>query len=152
KPDRLAADVTFPATTPAGVYQLTLKSPAGESMPVPFSLDPFPALAEIEPNDSPGTGQKITLPASVIGAVAKAGDVDYFRFEAIAGQQVGVQVIKPTGSKFDPYLVLMDAEGKTVAESGAGFLGYACPKAGSYSVGIRDKEYNGAADFTYRLH
>jgi WD40 repeat protein len=152
KADQLAADVTFPAATPAGVYQLTLKSAAGASMPVPFTVDLFPAVAEIEPNDSPGTGQKITLPASVIGTVGKAADVDFFRFDATAGQQVGVQVIKPIGSKLDPYLLLMDAEGKTVAESGVGFLGYACPKAGRYSVGIRDKEFNGGADFAYRLH
>jgi dipeptidyl aminopeptidase/acylaminoacyl peptidase len=153
QPERLEAEVTFPATTPAAAYPLTLKSPAGPSVPVNFTVDLFPQVAETEPNDSPGTGQKITLPASVIGTITKAGDVDYFRFEANAGQEIGVQAVTAaTGSKLDPYLVLVDGDGKIAAESGNGLLGHTCAKAGTYAIGIRDKEYRGGADKAYRLH
>jgi WD40 repeat protein len=153
QPSRFEADVTFPTTTPAGVYPLTLKSTAGPSAPVNFTVDLFPQVAETEPNDSPGTGQKVTLPASIIGAIAKAGDVDYFRFEADANQQIGVQAVTAAaGSKLDPYLILVDGDGKIVAESGNGLLGYMSAKAGTYAIGIRDKEYRGGGDKTYRLH
>jgi WD40 repeat protein len=150
---RLEADIAFPANTPAGAYQLTLKSSAGPSAPVNFIVDLFPQVAESEPNDSPGTGQRITLPASIIGAIAKAGDVDYFRFDAEAGQPIGVQAITSVaGSKLDPHLTLVDADGKVVADSGNGLLGFTCTSAGTYAIGIRDKEYRGGADKTYRLH
>jgi WD40 repeat protein len=153
KPGRLEANVTFPPNTPAGAYQLTLKSAAGTSAPVNFTVDLFAQVAETEPNDSPGTGQKITLPASIIGAIAKAGDIDYFRFGADAGQQIGVQAVtSAAGSKLDPYLTLVDSDGKIVAESSNGLLGHTCAKAGTFSIGIRDKEYRGGADKTYRLH
>ncbi|HEY1859302.1 MAG TPA: hypothetical protein VGG61_03055, partial [Gemmataceae bacterium] len=148
----LEADVTFPATTAAGVYQLTLKSPAGNSMPINFTVDLFAQIAEVEPNNSPGTGQKITLPASISGVVSKAGDVDYFRFEAEAGQQIGVQTVTmPIGSKLDPHLTLVDSDGRIVEESGAGLLGFTCVKAGTYALGIRDKEYRGD-NMPYHLH
>ena len=57
------------------------------------------------------------LPATIVGAIDRAGDVDYFRFEAKAGDQIGVQVIAAElGSKLDPVLVLTDAGGAILAE------------------------------------
>jgi WD40 repeat protein len=153
QPGRLEADIAFPTNTPAGAYQLTLKSSVGTSAPVNFIVDLFPQVTEMKPNDSPGAGKKFTLPASIIGAIAKAGDVDYFRFEAEAAQQIGIQAITAVaGSKLDPQLTLVDADGKVVAENGNGLLGYTCTSAGTYAIGIRDKDYRGGADKTYRLH
>src|SRR5207245_1944018 len=122
------ADVTFPAQTPAGVYQLHLKTAAGRSGPVSFTVDPFPAVQEKEPNDSPSTGQKITLPATMVGALGRTGDVDFYRFEAKAGQELGVQILTSAiGSKVEPVLELADAAGRPLVESTNGVLGYTCP-------------------------
>jgi len=152
-PRSLQADVTFAATTPGGVYQLTLESPAGRSAPLTFTLDPFDPIAEKEPNNSPGTGQKIALPATVVGAMNQTGDVDYYRFEAKAGQEIGVQVLAAAvGSKLEPYLRLTDASGQVLAESSDGLLGYTCVSAGTYVVGIRDRDYRGGGAMHYRLH
>jgi WD40 repeat protein len=147
------AEVTFPAATPAGVYQLTLKNAAGQSAKLPFTVDLFAPVAEQEPNHSPGTGQKIALPASVIGSIDRTGDVDFFRFEAKAGQQVGVQVLTDAvGSKLSPSLRLTDASGQVLAESDNGVLGYTCAQAGTYAVGVRDRDYRGGPGMHYRLH
>jgi len=120
---------------------------------VAVPADPFPRLDEVEPNDSPTTGQKVTLPVSIHGSVARAGDVDYFRFDAQAGQEIGVQVLTaPLGSKLEPVLLLTDGAGQLLAESTNGVLGYTCPRAGAYAIGIRDRDYRGGADMPYRLH
>jgi WD40 repeat protein len=131
----------------------TLKTPAGPSSPVAHIVDRFPVLSEHEPNNSPGTGQHIELPATLVGMMRQTGDVDYFRFEAKLGQQVGVQVLTSAiGSKLDPYLELVDPLGQVAAQSRDGILGYTCPTAGVYAVGIRDREYRGDKNMTYRLH
>jgi hypothetical protein len=145
----LQADVTFPVTTPAGVYQLTVKTAAGQSAAQPFTVDLFEHLDKAAGNDSPSAGQKIKLPATVAGAFTRAGAVDFYRFEAKEGQEIGVQAVV---SKFDPVLVLTDAAGAPLAESANGVLGYKCPKAGTYAVGIRDREYRGEPSMTYRLN
>jgi WD40 repeat protein len=146
----LEADVTFPANTPAGSYTFTAKNPAGSSAALPFNVDAFPAVNEIEPNDSPGTGQKLTLPVSVVGALGKAGDVDYVRFEAKAEQQIGVQIVVADRAKLEPVLQLLDAAGRAVAE-GSDVLGYTCPQAGTYVLGVRDRDFRGGG-LSYRLH
>jgi hypothetical protein len=152
-PTTLVAEVTFPAGTPPGVYKVGLKNAVGSSALNTLIVDPFPAIGEKEPNDSPGTGQKIALPATVVGAIARAGDVDYYRFEATAGQQVGVQVLTAVlGSKLDAYLMLTDATGQMLGESMDGSLGYIFTQPGTYAVGIRDREFRGNATMFYRLH
>jgi WD40 repeat protein len=149
----LQADVTIPAPAAAGVYQFGLQNDAGKSSALPFTVDLFAPLPESEPNDSPSTGQKVTLPVSIIGAVGKTGDMDFYRFEATAGQEIGVQVLTAAvGSKLEPVLTLTDATGTVLAESTDGVLGYTVAAAGTYAVGVRDQEYRGGPDMPYRLH
>ncbi len=150
--DALELALTVPANAPPGPLPLTLEGPAGKATTAAFVVDRFPAVAEAGSTDSARTGMSVTLPATVAGAIDRAGDVDFFRFEAAAGQQVGVQVVAAeVGSKLDPVLVLTDAGGRTLAE-GAATLGYTVPTAGTYAVGIRDRDYRGGPDMTYRLH
>ncbi len=113
----------------------------------------FPVIRELEPNDSPKTGQIITLPATLVGAIDKAGDLDWFRFDLKQGQEVGVQVMTATvGSKLDSVLRLVDPDGVTIAESLTGLMGHTCTRSGTYSLGIRDREYRGGPNMHYRLH
>ena len=153
KPNLVRAEITFPANTPAGVYKLALKSAAGQSAQLPFTVDLFAETSEQEPNDSPSVGQMITLPATVVGSIGKAGDVDYFRFEAKAGQEIGVQILtSAVGSKLEPLLQLRDLTGRVLAEGRNGLLGYTVKEPGPYALGIRDREYRGGPDMQYRLH
>jgi WD40 repeat protein len=145
---KLAIDLTIAPTVPAGTYQLTIKTSAGQSAPQPFAVDLFAVTAKTGGNDSPRTGQKIALSATVAGHFDRAGAVDFYRFDASQGQQVGVQVI---ASKFDPVLILTDAAGTPLAESDRGVLGFTCPRAGTYAIGVRDREYRGEPSMTYRL-
>lgn len=112
------------------------------------------AVQETEPNNSPGTGQKITLPATVIGTIEKAGDVDYFRFEAKPGQQLGVkvQVVETKGKKqFDPFLRLTNETGQVLVQTNEDYLGYTFTEPGWYSLGIHDREFGGNPNMKYEL-
>jgi WD40 repeat protein len=145
-------ELTVAPSAPVGALQLTLQGPGGKSAPLTVALDRYPAVAEAGATDSARQSMSVTLPATVAGAVDRAGDVDFFRFEAKAGDAVGAQVVAgPLGSKLDPVLVLTDVDGRVLAEGG-GVLGFRVAAAGRYAVGVRDREYRGGPDFTYRLH
>jgi Planctomycete cytochrome C/WD domain, G-beta repeat len=151
--DVLEADITFPADTPAGRYQLALKSAAGESGPLPLFVDLYPAVPEREPNDSPKTGQQVKLPVTVVGGIGRPGGLDYYRFEGQPGLEVGVQILtSAVGSKLNPVLEMIDPSGRILAESKNGLLACRCEHAGSYAVGIHDRDYGGGKDMGYRLY
>src|SRR5262249_7413345 len=61
----LSARLSIPATAPPGTYQVRVQNEAGESAPRKLIVDRFRTVAEAEPNDSPRTGQKVTLPATL---------------------------------------------------------------------------------------
>lgn len=150
-PDKLEIEVAIPADAPIGVVQLTFEGVAGKAGPLPLAIDRYPSVAESGLTESARAAMAVKLPTTVVGAVDRAGDVDYFRFEAKAGQAIGVQVTAAEiGSKLDPVLVLTDASGVVLAEGGTS-LGCVVPRAGTYAVGIRDREFRGGADKTYRL-
>ncbi|MBA4067356.1 MAG: hypothetical protein C0501_27330 [Isosphaera sp.] len=145
-------DVTVGPTAAVGAVKLTFEGEGGKSAPVTFAIDRFQAVPETGSSDSARVAQTVRLPATLVGAVDRAGDADYFRFGAAAGDEIGVQATTTEiGSKLDPVLTLSDAAGNVLAE-GSAVLGYRVPKAGTYSLGVRDREYRGGADFTYRLH
>jgi len=115
--------------------------------------DPFPVQKDSAGNDSPSRAALVKLPASIHGVLDRAGDIDFFRFDVKKGQQLGIQVVAAAiGSKVDPFLQLLDAEGKVVAESADGLLGHTFSDAGAYVVGIRDRELKGGAGMAYRLN
>lgn len=109
---------------------------------------------EMEPNNSPGTGQTISWPTVVAGQLNRMGDVDYYRFEAKAGQELGVKVVVGDDKKaaFEPFLQLTDAQGIVLARSDEEYLGYTFRKAGIYALGIRDQRFRGGSKQKYQLH
>lgn len=150
-PESLTLQVVVPPGI-GGATSLTLEGVADKSQPILLSLDRFIVEPESGTSDSVHTSQSVKLPVSIAGSVDRAGDVDYFRFDARAGDEIGVQLVaSELGSKIDPVLVLTDSSGTVMAE-GATALGYLAAKAGTYTIGVRDRDYRGGAEFIYRLH
>lgn len=142
----------IPANTAPGAYKLRLKTAGGESAAQTFHIDRSPAVLEREPNGSPKTGTLVTLPATVVGSIDREGECDWFRFDAKKGQEVGAQAFTATiGSKLLPVLRLVDPSGDTVAESVTGVLGHVCAREGTYSLGVRHRDYAGGANMGYRV-
>ena len=150
--NRVEIDVEVPLGTPAGAVKLVLENEVGKSAPLTLAVDRHKAIPEAGTTDSARAGMAVDRDATVAGAIDRAGDVDYFRFKGYKRHPVGVQVVAAeVGSKLDPVLVLTDAAGQVLAEGGA-VLGFTLPADGDYAVGVRDREYRGGPDFTYRLN
>ena len=115
-------------------------------------MDWFPAVADKAAIDSAGKGLPVQLPATLVGTIDRAGQADFYRFTAKAGQELGAQVFATSiGSKLDPDLALTDAGGRVLVSSGNGRLAFKCPADGTYAISVRDKEYRGGGDMFYRL-
>src|SRR5579871_4433620 len=133
-----------------------LDESTGEQLAQPLPTRPRQPGDRFDPvdkkpgNDTPGTGQNIPLPATIVGALDRGGAVDFYRFSAKAGQEIGVHAVATDSKTLDPVLRLTDANGKLLAE-GTGLLGHRCAEEGIYILSIRDRDYRGGK-LDYRLH
>jgi WD40 repeat protein len=152
-PDQVEFELTLEPALAAATHRISLKTSAGKTAALGFTVDLFRTVPASKPHDSPRTAQKVALPVSITGVLAEAGDVGFFRFEAGEGEQIGVQAVTAAiGSKLEPVLTLLDSAGTLLAESSTGLLGYTCTAAGTYALGIRDRDFRGGPDMSYRLH
>ncbi len=151
--DRREAEITVPAATTPGNYVLQLRTEGGPTGAANLIVDAYDAIPEKDAGGSPTTGQKVALPATVVGGLDRAGDVDFFRFDVQSGQQLGVQIVTAAiGSKLEPVLQVTDLSGRVLAEGHGGQIGYTFAKAGTYAIGVRDRELRGGPNMPYRLH
>lgn len=146
-------ELVIASTMFPGPVEITAKTAAGLSAPFTFIVDRYPVVGDMPSIDSARKGRAVSLPATIVGTLDRAGQADHFRFAAKAGQQIGVHALTAVvGSKLDPVLELTDASGRVVASSLNGLLAFICPVEGEYAIGIHDKEYRGGGDQYYRLH
>ncbi|MGF1583226.1 MAG: WD40 repeat domain-containing protein [Gemmataceae bacterium] len=124
-----------------------------ESGKTPEEANRFSEVEESESNNSAREGQWIEPQQTILGVLERAGDVDYFRFRAKKGQQLGVAFTaksKKGTPAIEPDLVIMDDKGNVLAND-SGFLGITFSEAGVYSLGIRDRDYRGSSGMKYEL-
>ena len=170
RPGSSAADVfeapPFEATVelkigvdaPVGVHGFRIVTPLGTTPEVPFAVGAWKEVQESSSDGMSGIGSWAELPATFVGTLSEAGDVDEFRFRGRAGQELVFAVVAArVGSSLEPVLELVDAEGKRVAESGSGanediVLGAAITADGDYTLRISDYERRGGDGFPYRIN
>jgi murein DD-endopeptidase MepM/ murein hydrolase activator NlpD len=117
-----------------------------------IALQSAPACAD--PGESNNTAAAATaLGASTLGGqICPAGDVDYYRFTASAGNRV---VARLEGySALKPYMELIDRDGTSVlAASDGGSVGYQIPVNGTYYVKVRSQNHpaEGGTDHGYTI-
>ncbi|MGL6073822.1 MAG: hypothetical protein ACRC8S_06635 [Fimbriiglobus sp.] len=145
--------LTTDATTPIGSITIVAQTGPSTSAGLRFWVDRFAMREESGNTDSAKTGMTITLPTTLTGQLDRNGDVDFYRFMAKAGQEIGAQIVTSTeGAKFLPVLTLTDENGAVLVERNTGSLGYIAPKDSIYAIGVRDQDYRGSAEVHYRLH
>lgn len=126
-------------------------------------VGPVTGCNEPVPNDNLATAQILTQGGAGAGDICGAGDVDYFKFTATAGQALTFDVDAMTiGSALDSYLFLIDPTGKTVlAESDDEVayevkdsrIYYTIPSSGTYYLKLKawDHPGVGGTDYFYLL-
>jgi hypothetical protein len=132
----------------------------GGSNPVTFAVGDLPEVIEAESNNTPAVAQKVTLPITINGQLAKVGDADCFAFTAAKGAAVTFEVFaQRLGSPVDSVLTIFSSDGKQLARSddigGAtdSRLDFTAPADGAYVVRVEDlhRAMRGGENFVYRL-
>jgi hypothetical protein len=156
---RMGVQVAVSESARIGIHRLYLRTPMGTTGALAFAVGSWPEVPEKEPNDDPARAPEISLPATLIGAIERPGDLDCFRFRARAGQEILFQVVAgPIRSRLNPVLSVLDERGAVLAESGEEggspdtVLGYRFERDGTYAIRVRDFENASGGDVAYRLN
>lgn len=150
--------LTVPADAPPGIAAVRLATGRGISETRLMLIDDLPNMADNGANKTVETAQEIKPPVAIDGA-CEAESFDYYKFTAITGQRLSVEVVAyRMGSPLDPALRLIDASGKELAfsddEGGLGAdsrLTYHFTADGVYYLELRDIRYQGSGGHRYRL-
>ncbi|MEO6739715.1 MAG: hypothetical protein ABIP20_05645 [Chthoniobacteraceae bacterium] len=153
-------------TAKPGVLPLVVARGQTVSNFVPFAVDTLKEVLESEPNNSTADTQKITLPVVVNGRIDQPGDIDVFRFEGHAGDEIVAEIFaRRLASALDSTLTLTDSSGKQLAfnddneDRGAGLtthhadsrLAAKLPADGAYFLQVADAQHAGGPEHSYRL-
>jgi len=166
----------LPLDTQPGVdriRQTVLHQDGNVSNRVTYAVDSLPECEETEPNDTAGDAQQIDLPRIVNGRIARPGDVDLFRFEGRAGDEVVAEVYaRRLHSPLDSLLRLTDASGNVlelnddhvikdghlhkdivglVTHHADSYLRARLPNDGIYYLHLADSQHHGSAAHAYRV-
>lgn len=155
-------------TKPGGPTVRQSSWPAGDwtTNAISYVVEALPERVEVEPNDTGQQGQGLALPQVVNGLIGKAGDVDVFRIEGRAGEEIVAEVYAHRlGSPLDSLMRLIDGAGKIVASNddtddrevglvtnqSDSYLRTKLTTSGVYYLQLSDTQRHGGEDFAYRL-
>ena len=165
RPDdnRIELDLTIAAGARVGLHRMSVITPLGVPAMQSFAVAADPEVVEKELNDvvSDQGGLPVTptaLPATLVGSIDRPGDVDFFPFEAKAGQQLVFQVLaRAIGSQLRPELIVLDARGHIQARATAGssvldpVLTFTAQSDGLYFLQVADADFGGSGSHFYRI-
>ena len=155
-----------------GMRETSMRETKWVSNEVRYAVDTLPECDEDEPNNTTRKAQRIDLPLIVNGRIQEPGDVDVFRFQGHAGDEVVAEVVgRRLNSPLDSLLRLTDSSGDVLEwnddyetkdgylYTGTGLLthhadSYLCarlPEKGFYQVSLTDSQNHGGEAYAYRL-
>lgn len=131
-------------------------------------IDDFSVTTTPPPNCA--DGQNSYVDAALIsygsatgGVICPGGDVDYFKFQGIAGDQIGIWIeAQANGSSLDTYLFLLDKDGRSLLaenddqvlyERTDSFISYRLTRTATYYIKLRawDHTTSGSEKYSYLL-
>jgi len=166
-------EVTFTGDA-AGEFKQKVKLPAepsdrfglfaeqnGKIAPSPnwVRVSAFPNVLEAEPNDKRefATGAYQELPVALNGILNKAGDEDWFKFQAKKGQSLEIGVYaRRLRTPMDSVLSIYDSKGNSISSNddsaGADSTAKISVSAdGDYYLRVSDHLKQGGPDYVYRV-
>jgi hypothetical protein len=136
-----------------GLQTVQLDLGNGKTDPVALLVSKLPQVLEQEPNDTPETAQRVTIPCGINGRIGKPRDLDHFVFKATKGKAIRFEVhARRFGtllqSSLDSVLDVLTPKGALLAsnDDAAGkdaALVFTPPADGDYLVRIRDLNSKG---------
>jgi hypothetical protein len=157
--NQVTVEVEVSPDAEIGPVGFRLLTPLGTSPEGRFLIEPYYGeSADKEPNDTPETAVETYLPAILTGTISKPGDVDYFKIQVEAGQQLvfldGAALI---GSSLEPIVTILAEDQSVVREFGekggmnATRFAHRFDKAGTYYIRIADYRESGSGGNFYRF-
>lgn len=156
-PGELRLNISADADAALGERELRVIGPGGVSAPLRVTVAQYPLVLEKEPNNTPDQAQDIEFPVTLAGKIDVMGDVDCFRFTGHRGQKLVFDVhAARSRSALDPQVALYNEAGREMAgqidlHGGDPTVVFAPPADGRYVLAIRDLQYRGGGDFSYRI-
>ena len=93
-----------------------MRTPLGTTSFIALWVGEDPETSEREPNDQPADATVVTSPVTVNGWLGALEDVDVFRVDARAGQDLVAKVTAaPIGSNVDTVVTLLSLDGEVLA-------------------------------------
>ena len=151
-------------------YPLNHVSFGAAGIDVPLVVGDLPERLEAEPNDERKQATEVARPITINGRFERAGDADWYRFRAAAGEKIAVETIahRFIRSPVDTQIEVFDAAGKSLAENDddkfePGYESYhdfkttdsktsfTAPAAGEYFVRVAEQSGSFGPRAIYRL-
>jgi hypothetical protein len=157
--NRLTADLSVEPGAKLGPHEVRLATSKGVSNGARFWVDLIPNQVVEAPmtENMPPIVLEGANPIAVNGRIAARAGRDRFVLTAAAGDTWSFDCFADRiRSRFDPVLELRDEAGvslklvQSMWETDPRFV-YRFAKAGRYFLAVRDSEYNGGPNYTYRL-
>lgn len=141
-PDANVGPVGFRIQTPLGT------SPEGR-----FLIEPYWGESpDKEPNNTVDTAVETYLPAVISGEIGKPGDVDFYKINVKAGEELvfenGAMML---GSSLQPIVAILSEDQTVIKQYDTLSFAHRFEKAGVYYVRISDYQESGSANHIYRL-
>ncbi len=148
------------------IQQTTFQFNKWVTNPVSYMMDTIPECVGDNSNDNMRHAQWILLPKIVNGRIAHPGDVNVFKFNGHAGEEIVAEVYaRRLQSPLDSLLRFMDSKGRVLAynddfedkECGLlthqadSYLRVKLPEDGTYYVQLSDAQNHGGDEYAYRL-
>jgi hypothetical protein len=152
-----------PLLVPAelGVRQVQLDLGGTLTNPVTFYVSELPQFEEQEPNDTPETATRITVPAGINGRIGKKRDLDHFVFAAKKGEALRVELKARRfgtllNSGLHGILEILSPKGAVLAGNDAthgleASLVFTPPADGDYVLRVRDLNSKGGDRWVYHI-
>ena len=150
-------EVDVASNVELGPLSLRLQTPLGLTTPAKFVIEPnFPQAMDKEPDNDLAHAVEADVPSVLVGAISKPGDVDFYKFNANAGDRIvfdngGMSA----GSNLRPAISILDSDGKLAEEfsptNERGLYAHEFKASGTYYLRIADFEEGGTGRRFYRI-
>lgn len=153
----VTVEVDVDSNVELGPVSVRLATPLGLTTTARFMIEPhLPEVKDKEPNDDPDHAVEAAAPSVLVGAINKPGDVDYYKFDASAGDRmVFYNGSMQVGSALRSVLAILDHDRKIVKEFNprdeSGAYAHEFKSTGSFYLKITDFEEGGSPRHFYRI-
>lgn len=157
---KITAKLRLAPDCPLGRHEFRVWTASGVSEMRVFFAGPYPDVKDAGNNNDLAHAQKIGMNVTVTGVI-KGEESDYYVVEAKKGQRLTAEVegIRLGITMFDPWMAILDKNGKTLASCDDSALllqdpliSLITPADGTYYIQVRDSDYTGSDRCKYRLH